>query len=181
MTFGAAGELRYFAYGSNLLPERLQRRCRSACVLTTGVLKGYSLEFNKQSPDGSGKCTILPCSADQVWGALYQLSAADKQVLDRIEGLGFGYQTLSVNVDTTAGIQTAFTYIAMPAYCESKLKPYDWYQALVLEGAIWHRLPSEYIRRIRDIESAIDPNRARGEENFAIVEAGKQHAAARPS
>ena len=39
----------YFAYGSNMLLERLQKRCKTASFLGLAVAHGYTLAFSKKS------------------------------------------------------------------------------------------------------------------------------------
>ena len=50
----------YFAFGSNMLLERIKKRVPSARVLGNATLGGYALRFNKLSKDGSGKANIVP-------------------------------------------------------------------------------------------------------------------------
>ena len=54
---------KYFAYGSNMLKERLcaRDRCPSAMPVDVGSIRGYTLQFWKISKDGSGKATIVRC------------------------------------------------------------------------------------------------------------------------
>lgn len=46
----------YFAYGSNMLTERLIARTPSARPVGTSLLPGHRLTFHKRGRDGSGKC-----------------------------------------------------------------------------------------------------------------------------
>ena len=39
----------YFAYGSNMNPERVEKRGLNIGSITAGVLEGYYLSFNKRS------------------------------------------------------------------------------------------------------------------------------------
>ena len=47
--------MKYFAYGSNLLHQRLQARTPSARPLFTGTLTEHDLRFHKIGDDNSGK------------------------------------------------------------------------------------------------------------------------------
>ena len=67
----------YFAYGSNMLLERLRKRCKSARFLGVAVVHGYKLVFSKKSKkDGSGKATIAKTANDDaaVYGALFEIN-----------------------------------------------------------------------------------------------------------
>ena len=49
--------VRYFAYSSNMLTDRLRERVPSATAIGIGQLAGHSLRWDKRSErDGSGKC-----------------------------------------------------------------------------------------------------------------------------
>jgi gamma-glutamylcyclotransferase len=50
----------YFAFGSNMLLERIKKRVPSARALGIATLGGYALRFNKLSKDGSAKANIVP-------------------------------------------------------------------------------------------------------------------------
>jgi len=103
--------LRYFAYGSNLLPERLRERVPSACLFGSGYVNGRTLRFHKLGGDGSGKCD---CHAtgdpnDRLWGAVYEMDAHEKPDLDAVEGPG--YTAIEVEVSLSSSRLTAYTYV----------------------------------------------------------------------
>lgn len=52
--------VQYFAYGSNMLTERLQARCNSAIVRCVASADEYRLGFSKKSQDGSGSQRRVP-------------------------------------------------------------------------------------------------------------------------
>ena len=81
----------YLAYGSNLTPARLSARVGNLDVLGTVPLPGYRLEFSKRGADGSGKCTLIAAPGSHAWGAIYRIADGAKATLDKIEGLGHGY------------------------------------------------------------------------------------------
>ncbi len=152
----------YFAYGSNMHSPRLSERTPSASRVDTGYLPGHTLTFDKVSTDdGSGKCDIPPSSDpnDRVYGVLYTIKSAERGRLDRAEGVGKGYRDAQVRVTTDKGECTALAYIATRT--DPDLRPYDWYKALVVEGAERNGLPSAYIDRIRSVRSVPDPDDAR--------------------
>ncbi len=139
----------YFAYGSNMLPERLARRCETAQVRACATLSSYQIAFAKLGRDGSGKATILPSNnpTAQVNGVVFEVAADDILRLDFIEGRDRGYQRLE-DVEVHAAPQRtpllATTYIAEPGYVDPALTPFDWYRNLVLAGAMRNELPYDY-------------------------------------
>ncbi len=155
--------LSYFAFGSNMLVERLAKRVPSARVLGTASLVGYVLRFNKLSKDGSGKANIVP-SADPlavVHGVLYHLDDDERFRLDKAEGLGNGYQVRWVRVrrDGAEADDEAFTYVAAPEAVRDALPPFQWYKNMVIEGAKQNRLPESYVRKIEAVLAVEDPGR----------------------
>lgn len=164
-------ELKYFAYGSNMHPFRLWQRVPSSVVLETVELTGHVLRFHKRSPDGSGKCNILRTErqGDRVIGILYRIDASERHLLDHAEGLGKGYFHAEVSVTGAAGEHHAFAYVADPRYIDDSLKPYSWYKALVVRGALTHGLPADYVSTLERHEAIEDPDAARHHEHLHIL------------
>ncbi len=153
----------YFAYGSNMSERRLRQRVPSAQKIGVATLPGHQLVFHKISlKDGSGKCDAYPTieSADVVMGVLFELDISEKIPLDRVEGVGIGYEERPIGVTLDDGIPyKAFTYFAMAI--DSSLRPYHWYKEHVLRGAIENNFPDSYIQSIQSVESIEDPNAER--------------------
>lgn len=144
----------YFAYGSNMLTSRIRSadRCPTARTVGVAALPGYVLKWHKRSKDGSGKCDIVKSVEDGsfVHGVLFEISAQEKLKLDRTEGLGYGYDESKINVLQGGREVMALTYVATKV--DSTLKPFDWYHAFVVDGAVEHSLPDEYIASLRLVE-----------------------------
>lgn len=138
--------LRYFAYGSNMLRERLVARVSTAQAVAVGVVRDYRLDFAKVSVDGSGKGDMVASPGDEVWGVLYEFDAAQKVDLDKHEGRH--YQPREVVVSTPSGEETAWAYIAEPHRRDPSKVPYDWYLALIIAGARQGGLPEAYIQAL---------------------------------
>lgn len=157
--------VRYAAYGSNLHPLRLRARTPSAQLAGTAYLPDWSLRFHKRSIDASGKCSISKGSSG-VHVAVYRMSAADKQELDRIEGAGDGYVSARIEVPEFG---ECATYIAADSRVDDSLQPYDWYKELVLLGCEELGLPSDYARRIESVAAIPDPDSARRRDRWETV------------
>ncbi|HJO94768.1 MAG TPA: gamma-glutamylcyclotransferase family protein [Victivallales bacterium] len=162
----------YFAYGSNMLHSRLQKRVPSAIPLGVAKLDNYSLVWHKESKDGSAKCDIIPSNPnddipDEVYGVLYEFDPAHKAALDKAEGLGFGYNEKEVKVLYKDHIVTAKTYYAIDI--AKKLLPYEWYKAFVVTGAKSNNLPIEYIKLLVKQMTKQDKDTFRKNENQEIL------------
>ena len=156
----------YAAYGSNLHPLRLERRHISARLIGTGRLDGHGLRFHKRGRDASGKCNILD-PGDEVYLAIYEMTVADKRRLDGIEGVGGGYTSESLRV---AGFGECFTYVAEQTHIDNALAPFDWYREMVIAGCRYHDFPSDYVERIRAVDTIEDGDTERNGENWETVE-----------
>lgn len=163
--------LNYLAYGSNLHPLRLRERVPSARPSGVVTLSGYSLRFHKRGADASGKCDLV-CGdpAAKAFGALYRIDAAEKHLLDRVEGVGNGYELVKLHCVLEGVSVDAFGYAATQSHIQHDLRPYHWYKELVLAGARCHGLPAAYLARIETVNSIDDPDAARDQIHQALLQ-----------
>ena len=158
--------MRYAAYGSNLHPLRLSRRIASAKLIGTAFLPDWSLRFHKRSVDASGKCSIQRGSSG-VHFAIYDISQSHKRILDKIEGVGSGYEMVSLTIPQYG---QCFSYTASETHIDDTLEAYDWYRALVLAGARALGFPNDYVEGIVGAPSRRDPDAARHQEMWGLVD-----------
>jgi hypothetical protein len=167
--------LHYFAFGSNMLTERLQARVPSAQAVGTARLPGYALRFHKRSTDGSGKCSVVPSpqtngqGRSAVYGVRFVMDGGHLPSLDAAEARGDGYRREMFDVRQSGYTESVFAYVAQPDYVDPDLRPYRWYKALVLAGALQHDLPDAYVDHIRNVEAVRDPDEERRQENEALL------------
>lgn len=160
-------EALYFAYGSNLHPQRLHERIGDVVVDAVGELRATELRFHKRGRDGSGKCNVTTAvdPESSVFGAVYGLTADQVRRLDRFESVGVGYVRRRVTVHLAGGGQRrCFTYVAMPDYVDDRLEPFSWYRTLVCLGARFHGFPRPYLARVARQPARADPDPQRAEE-----------------
>ena len=98
--------------------------------------------------------------------AVYEISLADKQQLDMIEGVGKGYACITVDVP---GFSQCTTYIAEDSHRDPDARPYDWYREIVLLGCRELGLPREYILRIEAVRTIRDPDHTRRKKCFDLI------------
>jgi cation transport regulator ChaC len=131
--------MKYFAYGSNMDPVRMQTRGASFTSRRHAVLKGYSLQFNKlatssRAKPGEGKGNIVVAD-DFVEGALYEIATSGRDNLDKYEGYSTEYDRINVLVQLDDGTKVeAFTYVAKPNKVKNGLKPTKEYLSHYLAG-----------------------------------------------
>jgi len=86
--------LYYFAYASNLNQKQMKERCPDSKPLFTAVLPNYKLVFTGWSRQWrGGMASIKSYRGDRVRGAIYEVTEACLQKLDRYES---GYNRLKV-------------------------------------------------------------------------------------
>lgn len=151
--------MKYFAYGSNMLTERLRARVSSASNPTHYALRKYYLRFHKKSVDCSGKCSIVATGsdADVVHGVLFDVEDAQIVMLDTVEGADNGYRRDEITVMLGGAETKVFVYVAEKSVIDEALVPYCWYYDLVLAGAEQHALPGDYIAGLRAVSFIPDP------------------------
>ena len=133
---------KYFAYGSNMLVQRLQQRVCSAVDQGSAWLDDYAWFCNKFGMDGTAKANLIRKPAARVFGVMYMINPSDWPLLDQIEG---GYQRFEVDVCCAGKTHKAWTYIST-LLTEKAAK--STYLDYILQGAEEHRLPQEYIETV---------------------------------
>src|SRR4029453_4576045 len=100
----------YAAYGSNMDPAQMLRRCPSSPHTGTGWIRGWRLTFGAEEYGWGGAMgTIVPGEAPRklpprVFLALYDLTDADAKALDAWEGADSGmYRRVHLRAHTLAG------------------------------------------------------------------------------
>uniref|UniRef100_A0A3B3QGR2 Gamma-glutamylcyclotransferase a n=1 Tax=Paramormyrops kingsleyae TaxID=1676925 RepID=A0A3B3QGR2_9TELE len=110
------GHFMYFAFGSNLLKERLQLKNPSAVFHCLGRLKDYCLTFGftEEQFDNrwhGGVATIEESEGTDVWGVIWKMSKDNLDSLDKQEAVDVGmYSPLEVMVETDRGAILCRTY-----------------------------------------------------------------------
>jgi len=157
---------RYAAYGSNLHPIRLRKRVPSARLLGATHLDGYELRFHKIGwRDGTGKCNIVP-NERKVYLAIFEILEAERTVLDKLEGVGSGYDSAEVQIE---GFGACSIYVADQGAIDEFARPMDWYKEMVLLGCVANEFPDFYTRDIEAISAIEDSNENRAREQWRIV------------
>src|SRR3712207_9030069 len=87
----------YAAYGSNMDPAQMLRRCPSSPHIGTGWIRGWRLTFGAEEVGWEGALATLVPAEDEheplhpgVFVALYDLTESDGRALDAWEGADLG-------------------------------------------------------------------------------------------
>lgn len=136
-------KVKYFAYGSNLLIDRLKQRVEYFNeIVNPGIpytLQNYKLVFNAGA-GFAGFCfaNIVPCLGEKVEGILYDLNPEQFERLSRYEAL-YEKQYFKVNENTIA-----CTYVATVDNTLKKEKKPDLNYLNIIDGCLESNLISTY-------------------------------------
>jgi len=108
---GSLSAVLYAAYGSNLDPTQMARRCPHSPLRTTGWLTGWRITFGGDGWDGPLP-TVVEDPDGQVFVALYDVTDADAAALDTWESADTGlYRRVRLRVQVMEGDVRAWAYV----------------------------------------------------------------------
>ena len=143
----------YFAYGSNMNPERMRKRGVPFFSYRRAVLKDHRLAFNKLCrlyEGGFGCANVEPAKGEVVEGVLYEVDLSEAiPTLDYYEGYPNHYERKVLKVETDDGEVEAFVYIAHPSKVREGLKPSPEYLYHLLEACRLGLLSESYCERLK--------------------------------
>ena len=132
----------YLAYGSNMLPERMMRRCPGATALGVARLPNYRLAERLYAD-------IDFSEGESVFGVLYLISERDMRSLDAYEGYPKVYRREWLEVEYKGDSYTALTYemsAATKAAREGQPYPED-YRRMCSTGARFYHVPNKFVKK----------------------------------
>jgi len=142
----------YFAFGSNLSVSQMRERCPGCEPVGPALLRGRELGFAYRSqnfPPG-GAADVPESEGAEVWGALYRLTPADLESLDRFEHVGNGgYRRIELEVETAGDTATALAY-EVADRLDFEIPPVEEYRRLMIDGSLEHGLPDHWIGHLED-------------------------------
>ncbi|XP_018653721.1 hypothetical protein Smp_098340 [Schistosoma mansoni] len=143
----------YFAFGSNLLKERIQLSNKSAQFIGIGVLEDYVLSFGGISNNWFGAtATIKPSPSEYVMGTIWKMCINDMKTLDLQESAPIMYQPVEISVHL---FSEKSSIINCRSYILNSTEPGDpspYYLDIIIRGAIQSQLPQSYIDQLKEIK-----------------------------
>lgn len=135
----------YFAYGSNMNPDRMRDRELQVVDKCSGLIRDLTLKFNKKDGPTFGHASVHFSRQSVVEGVLYKLKSQEEiKKLDVYETTPILYSRDLFPVETSQGVIYAWTYIANDAALGKNLLPEAWYLNHLLAGKPW--LSDEYFQ-----------------------------------
>jgi hypothetical protein len=150
----------YFAYGSNMQPATFAgRRGIAPSRAVTARAPGWRLVLDKTPlvPVGASFANLREDAGATTWGVAYEITLDDLAHVDLTEGVLIGnYARIEIAVDPVdaSGPSRAFTLVSDKR--SDDLQPSDRYMALLIEGALSHGLPAEWIAMLRAIPTCVE-------------------------
>jgi cation transport regulator ChaC len=149
--------IHYFAYGSNMNPERVRGRSMEFDHHQAGSLHDYRLAFNKRSAKfpGSASANVVTHSGEITEGVVYQLQHPDQiSMMDPYEGYPHRYDRIPVPIICELEVVEAWVYIANESHIAEGLRPNRWYLEHLLAGKQF--LSGSYVQRLESVECLPD-------------------------
>ena len=153
----------YFAYGSNLFLEQMQKRIGGGPkMIGAACLENHRLGFTILSKTWKGGVAdIVPEAGSKVWGAIYELTEQQLEKIDHYEGYKKDrdpkknfYNRLQVEVVDKRGVKQACLTYQAEVGDEKKRKclyhrPSEQYCEVIRKGGGDHGLPQEFYEHLK--------------------------------
>lgn len=140
---GHRAVIEYFAFGSNIVPAQMAKRCAGATSLGNAVLEGHRFRIGRR-----GFGTVVPEPGATVHGVLWVLRPEDEMALDVYEGVRHGLFTQVRHPVCAAdgAVHDVMVYVAtdpepgvaVPGYVEK-----------IVAAAEAHGFPAPYLDELR--------------------------------
>jgi hypothetical protein len=176
----AVSHVWYFAYGSNMQTATLCGRRRVAYRQAVPVrVPGWRLVLDKPPLIALAHsfANIVPEAGAEVLGVCYELTVEDHDHVELTEGVRIGnYASVEVQAWSLATPQgPAFSARSLSsAKRDDRLKPSTRYMQLLIEGALEHGLPDDYITALRAIPA--EPEKAAARAARGMIDAAMRMA-----
>jgi gamma-glutamylcyclotransferase len=147
----------YFAYGSNMDEDQMERRCIDKRFLSIGYLPHHRLAFTQYyEPWGGGVADVIENSDSIVWGKVYELSTDALERLDKYEGHPTDYIRTEHDIVTPNGqLYSAWIYSVVIKEGDC-IAPSKRYMSVLTKAAKQAGLPNEYLLFLSSIRTVDD-------------------------
>lgn len=148
--------MKYFAYGSNMNPERMKERRINYTSREFAFLENFKLVFNKKASKGDYVfANICPSKNEIVEGVLYEFPDEEIRILDRFESYPKHYFKKEIVVINKAYDEIqAWVYISQPEHLVEGLFPERKYLEHILAGR--DLLSEPYIKKLEQTPTVED-------------------------
>ena len=138
----------YFAYGSHMDPQQMERNCPNYQYIGMGELKDYHLGvFLSTLERDKSVLGVTEAKGKSVWGVMYEINDHHLKTLDEITGYNKDLsEKIQVEITMKKNTFQGFTYLY---YKESTEKFSLSYKNTILSGAAFWNLSASYIHELK--------------------------------
>ena len=159
----------YFAYGSNMQAATFRGRRGIAPRQAVAVrAAGWRLVLDKPPlfSIGHSFANLVPDPEAATYGVAYEISADDRAHVEFTEGVQIGnYACVEIDVEPlVGGPMRAFTLTSDKRVPD--LKPSIRYMSLLIDGAVEHGLPEDWIGMLRGLPAVEESEEAKAARAF---------------
>jgi len=161
---GASKMINYFAYGSNMDKDDLDKWCKDKGLpeikfpsISPAKLKDYKLSFNYFSTTrGGGAANIMESKDDCVYGLLIELTGKDLETIRKKEGYPYYYDEICIDVekfDKTVARNVKTYKVVKVEETSGHQPPTRYYIELIIKNAKKYNFPKEYIKFLESVKT----------------------------
>jgi gamma-glutamylcyclotransferase len=155
----------YFAYGSNMQTATFRgRRGIEPRRALAARASGWKLVLDKPPllSTGHSFANVVREDGATVYGVAYEICQADMAHVDLSEGVGFGnYERVPMEIEALASTTMLPACTLTSDKRIDGLSPSDRYMGLLIDGAVEHGLPGEWIATLRAIPAVPESEEAK--------------------
>ena len=143
----------YAAYGSNMDPEQMLQRAPHSPMAGTGWLHGWRLTFGVEDIGWEGAlATLVEDETSRVFVVLYDVTAADEDNMDRLEGSELGlHSKIRCRIDretSDTSVEPVLAWLYVVDAWEGGM-PSARYLGVMADAAEVAGAPADYVHHIR--------------------------------
>lgn len=142
-------EVGYFAYGSNLNTEQMEKRIGTWSSSVRAYLEGYKLVFNVKSKRWGGfAANIQKSDRDKVYGVVYFLKKEQLDIMNGYEGSNSKLEKIDAIDEKGSIIHDVSVYWwdnGRPSQ-----EPAESYKKTIMDGLVQHGFAKDIIEKVRE-------------------------------
>jgi len=156
----------YFAYGSNMQSATFRGRRGIEPRRAHAVrARGWRLVLDKPPlvSVGHSFANVVPDDAATAYGVIYEISTEDLAHVEYSEGVQIGnYCRADIEVEVLASPQESLRAVTLTSDKRGQgLQPSLRYMGLLIEGALEHALPEEWVTMLRAVPAIEESDEAK--------------------
>jgi len=135
----------YFAYGINIIKQRVRNQCPGSKLRGKAVLEGYRFLINSR-----GMATIAKNVSSTVYGLLWDITPEDERLLDWYEGVNDGHTVKKqVRIKTESNEDKSVIALAYVSAVSTPGRSREGYISSITDALERYEFPKEYVLELK--------------------------------